>query len=1386
MKFNQFNKIRKKVTTFLLLLSLSGAISQPLSVLAETEIPSQAESSQVEKNNSQKENKAIPNPSVQENKQKEDKIASKVIEEKTEQSIPMENESSITDDTGASKEEIPSNSSKEQSNQANRQSITPVPAKTEDQLNQEVKKIFADNGYELLEDGSLRSTTGTSYRSNLFEVLQKVELIKAQNQAQARAVLGSAFFVMPKGTGIVYVDKNYGDPYFQWSQSNGNSEKGYYTKKDGNGNMLWCVEPGAPLNWGANAGFTTTEVSEAKYIKASLAVYWGWEKQKSVVNAFYTEKLVQEITTGVKPTSISDLSGQGRISLAGYEAFKKATLAKVDTFYKRPSFSGKTYTVKLGETLSLTDTSNILSYYVMSGNSANVNVSMSGNTVKITPRNDSNQTGQIQFKYNIDSTYQGASIIYQAPYLQDVIRAKVKDPARFSINLNVLKNGNAKIKKVDADTGKAISGAKFKLSYGGKQVEVVTNANGEADLKDVSHGTKVTIQEIQAANGYVINKTPQTVTIEANQTVTSMFRNKKQIGRLDLVKEDKETGNQPQGSAQLEGAVYGLFETNGQKVKEVTLKKSGDKVTGSFENMQIMHDYYVQEIKAPTGYNLDLTKYPVNIAYAGQDKTVAVQSMMLKDQVIKGGIEIVKIGNKPLVNKIMDKLTGKSDNVKPKLEGAEFTITSKTKGKPVKVITTDKDGKASTGKTLPYDSYIMTETKTPEGYLPIEPIEFTISEEDQKFFWVLEDKIIEARLHLVKVDAETGKNIPLRDTTFKIWDRWANDGKGDYVSMRVPNSLEVSDEFKTNEKGELVTSDSLAFGHERYEIRELRAPEGYLLATEPVVFSVNEADAGGVITIKFENMPQKGQVKIHKTGEKGVSTVEKEGEYGKYVDIHYDQMDLAGVKFKVRAAKDITTPDGTIRLAKGEYIQKDGKDLELVTNDLGDTLSDPNLYLGKYEAIEVEAPKGFVMSKDPIPFEIKYAGQLVELASIDVKVENPLQKINVYGYKKQEVVTGWENGKPTIELENAKNGQVFGLYVGKEGLQIGYDILPEGNALAYAKVEDGKMSFEGLTLPNIPSNYYLQEVNAGKDHVLDETKYTFQYVPSSNEKEHMIHVFADGYAENKEILTKMSRKEIENKLAYTDVELIKTDNLGNKPLEGVEFQLIRVDGKKDTVIDTYKTDKDGKIAVKKLPTGSYKFKETKPLNWYYPNADYLSFEVTPETNGQEISLKAVNKRQPMKITTLLAAVDGKKTANPTVDNTLRDKVEIKGAEVGHTYYIVTPYVDPATKKVITTVESTYTAKSENETIHVDIPIAKNTMKDGQKGVATHCIYYDKEKTKEVGREDDLKNKDQTVTFKTPKFLPKTNESSNVLISMIGLVLFVCASVVFFVRRKSHK
>ncbi|EGO8078879.1 hypothetical protein FBR91_002702, partial [Enterococcus faecalis] len=248
---------------------------------------------------------------------------------------------------------------------------------------------------------------------------------------------------------------------------------------------------------------------------------------------------------------------------------------------KRPSFNNQQVTLKVGQSVTLTDTNGVFKdYQKMSSNTAGVKVERNGNKVTLTATASSNETGSINFKrYSVEPI----SIAYAKPGSQTVAWLMDPDNALVKLNVKVIKNGNVKIKKVDADTGKAISGAKFKLSYGGRNVEVVTNANGEADLKDIPHGTTVTIPEIQAANGYVLNKTPQTVTIEANKTITVTFKNKKQVGRLDLIKEDKETGNQAQGSAKLEGAVYGLFETNGQKVKEVTLKKSGDKVTGSFE-----------------------------------------------------------------------------------------------------------------------------------------------------------------------------------------------------------------------------------------------------------------------------------------------------------------------------------------------------------------------------------------------------------------------------------------------------------------------------------------------------------------------------------------------------------------------------------------------------------------------------------------------------------------------------------------------------------------------------------------------------------------------------------------------------------------------------------
>ncbi len=1138
------------------------------------------------------------------------------------------------------------------------------------------------------------------------------------------------------------------------------------------GKPLFCIEPGILVN--GTGGYNQTVLPSQITKRMQQGATIGFTQNRDIAHYWNTQTFlwdelgVQWIENSGRNQTIQNDINTGIANLA-----------------KRPSFNNQQVTLKVGESITLTDSNGVFKdYEKMSSNTSGVKVERNGNQLKLTALTSSSETGNVSFKkYSVEPN----SIAYVKDGSQALGLLMDPDNSLVKLSVNVIKNGNAQVKKIDKTTGAPLAGAVFKFTNlsTNKTKEITSNAQGIAQWNDLLAETKVKIEEIKAPNGYVLNKTAQTVTIKPNETVSVTLDNKEQVGKITLYKEDKETGKQPQGSATLEGAVYGLFETNGKKIKEVTLKKSGEKVTGSFENIKIMHDYYVQEVKAPNGYNLDNTKYPVNLAYAGQDKEIALKELTVKDQVIKGGIELIKIGNKPLIPMTISDILADRSNIKPPLEGVEFTVTSKTTKKPVTVLTTDKEGKAATGKILPYDSYILTETKPPAGYLPIEPIEFTISEEDQKFFWVLENKIIEAQLHLVKVDAETGERIHMRDTSFKIWDTWANEGEGAYVKMRVPNSLETSDTFKTNEQGEFVTTDSLAYGVDRYELREVRAPDGYLLATEPLFFSVTEKDAGEIITILFKNTPQKGQVKLHKTGEMGLSFSETESEYGQITEIQFEQQDLANAEFTIRAREEIKTPDGTVRLEKGEYVQKDGEMLVLKTNEFGEALSEPNLYIGQYEFIEISAPNGFVLIKDPIPFDIKYEGQLVEVSSTTVSIENELQAFNVYGYKKQEVITDWTEGEPIIDLEDAKNGQVFGLFVGESGLAIGDQLLPEGTALGYSEVEDGIVAFEAMKLPNQEIDLYLQEVYAGKDHVLDPTKYMFQYVPSTNEQEHTLHVFSDKTLVNKEIHTQIERKEIVNPLAKASVELTKVDNLGNKPLEGVSFDLVRLEEEQEIIIASYKTDKDGKITIKDLPTGNYVFKETKPLQYYNPNNEDLHFEITPDTDGTTLTLKAINERQPLLITTLLATVDGKKEINPHVDNILRDKVSIKRAEKGHMYYVESAYVDPQTKKVLAKDQSTYTAKNESETFFVDFNLKKDTMKDGQKGVATHYIYYDKEKTKLVGEETDLTNMDQTVVAKAPKPpLPKAGTSNNVWLTVCGFVLLAGAFVLYFINKKT--
>lgn len=1162
-------------------------------------------------------------------------------------------------------------------------------------------------------NGILQSTTGTSYRDTV-DIDKAVQILKeAQGVRRVRRAVANT----------IWVDRNSGVNYVSFTRK-GHSELGWYMKRDSDGRVLWCIEPTVPLDWDANGGFTRGSDTSEKFQKASLIAYFGYEISPSIKNAFYTEMLIGETVEGSGPTAISG----GSYSLAEYNAFKSRVLADVGTFFHLPEFANQTYTLKAGESITITDTTARLRNYKMFS-AGSYNVTRNGNSITIHADANSSEKGNVMFKFDIPNSYEGATLVYRNPYLQDVISAHVSDPTRFRINVNVLKNGKGKIVKKD-EKGQAVSGAVFEVTNkaDGSKKTLTTGLNGEVE-GEWQHGTVLSIKETQAPKGLVRDNLVKEITIEANQTKTVEFTNKHQKTRLIVVKEDVETGNKAQGKATLDGAVYGLFKENGEKVTEVALHNHEGKVQATIDNLDL-GNYYLQELQAPKGYQLNTDKEPITLEYQGQDIEVANASKTVTDKVIKGSIKGYKFGDKSLIDRFIDLFTG-NKNIKNPLQGIEISATSYTTGK-VYTAVTNADGYFEINN-LPFDKYQVTETRGKVGYRLIDPFDVEITTQGQTHTYLLEDKVIENKIKVVKVDSETGKAIARSHAQFKIYDRTTKK----FLQFTVPNTDEKSEILETNNKGYLVTSEPLLYGVDRYELHEVKAPEGYVRNTKPIVFSVDSGSNETVVEIKMTNLNQKGKVTIHKTAESAVGVCKEQTPYGEITKFSFNQQAIAGVQFKVRAKADVVTNDGTVRLKQGQYVQADGQDLVLTTNAQGEVQS-PALYLGSYELVEVSAPAGVVTLANPVPFELTYAGQDKELTVANTQIENPLQTVEIPVFKKQvEVVTGFKDGKAITEYQKAGNQVVYALRL-KQDVQVGNTLIPKGTVLDYAPAIDGVVRFADLKLPRQAVGLEVAEVRTQHDLVLNTDTHSSDYVPSNNQAKTEVSVVNT---------TQM------NRLARANVELFKYDtafHLGHQnAIKDVPFELVGFVNGKQVVIGQYKTNAEGKIKVDNLPTGSYFFREVKPLAGYVAYKENIPFNVSVDVDGQTIKVSAENKRQPIEIGTKATFENEAKVLNPFKENKLVDTIKFTNLMVGKSYIWKTKIVEYGNpSNVIKEFETPFVADKMNGEFKIQTSVDGSQLR-GKKITFIETLVDGEVPTHVWADHSNAKDEGQTVRITNP-------------------------------------
>lgn len=171
------------------------------------------------------------------------------------------------------------------------------------------------------------------------------------------------------------------------------------------------------------------------------------------------------------------------------------------------------------------------------------------------------------------------------------------------------------------------------------------------------------------------------------------------------------------------------------------------------------------------------------------------------------------------------------------------------------------------------------------------------------------------------------------------------------------------------------------------------------------------------------------------------------------------------------------------------------------------------------------------------------------------------------------------------------------------------------------------------------------------------------------------------------------------------------------------------------------------------------------------------------------------------IETLFVTKDGEKTFDPTKDNELIDEVKatVPKEDLGKTFYYVTKFhkIDKDGKEtVVGTDESTHTAKEMTYEFKAVFNYKANTLKDGEKLVATHVAYSDKEHKHEYAKHYDLKNEKQTLTAKTPTTpaapktttpgtsIPQTSGTlSNPIVWAVLAVVVVAAAAIYFTDKK---
>lgn len=1113
------------------------------------------------------------------------------------------------------------------------------------------------------------------------------------------------------------------------------------------GKEAYCIEPGHTLH----SGNTLTEdgstvwkkLGSAKQKAINLALLYGkpgsgkclsgTEDQKWVA----TQLIVWEFVSGCRSTSegykCTNTKFIDGICAGGanpgvksvYNAISKslANYSTVPSFASAIASKAETYEMKYSDgkyTLTLTDSNSILSDFSFK-TTGGVSATVSGNKLTLTFSNPVNDAVTFNFAKSMPSVSGTTLVPYGDASLQDVITGVENDadPIRAYFKVKT-SSGNLKLVKTSEDGN--VANIEFTVKGDDYSKTVKTNSKGEFELTDLVPG-KYTVTE-HTPTEYAEQKS-KTVNVESGKTATVSFSNVLKKWNLTVTKTDAETKS-AQGDATLAGAVYGIY-NNGKLVDKYTTDKNGSFTTSYYV---CGDNWTLKEIEPSEGYLLDETEYHIGAEakkYTLENNSVSIG---VTEDILKGKIAIIK----------------HTDDGSTKIEtpekGAEFQVYLKSSGSYAKAKESERDnlicdeyGFAET-KDLPYGIYTVHQTKGWNGTEFIADFDVFISENNKTYKYLINNASLESYVKIVKVDRETGKQIPYAGAGFQIYD--PND-KLVTMTYTYPNVTEI-DTFYTNEDGYLITPESLPYG-KGYSVVEVQAPYGYILDSTPVYFDItaeNTSEENGVTIVKTEkkNTPQKGTITVEKTGEI-FSNVTSSGEKEIVYQPEYSLNSLSGAVFEIYADEDITTPDGTVRVKEDTLVDT------VITGTNGKATSN-EFYLGKYRVVEKTAPYGFVLNKTVNHIELTYSGQNEKVTSTSTSFTNDRQKVIIDLTKILE-----QNEKFNIGSNDEILNVSFGLYADEDLKASNGTVIPENGLLEIITCnEKGKATFT-TDLPI--ESYYVKEISTDNHYILSDKKYPVAF-ESAGQNSATVHI------------TVNDGGPIENEIIYGTIKGLKIDRETGENIAGALFGLFSIYEIKfteETAILTAESNEEGIFTFENVPYGEYIVCELKPATGYLPNGE--SYPVTISENKEVVEINVLNDKIPELKTT--AAIDGKKEFTVNGDVTIDDVVSYKHLVPGKEYTVKGILMDKATGKPFLvdgkeiTSEVTFTAEKANSEVTVSFTFDGSIITKDTDAVVFESLYYD---GVEITVHADIEDENQTVTIhpQPEPEKPQTGDDSN--------------------------